>query len=220
VKRTFAISSAAHLAFIALIIIPGYRKTLYLSPDVISVKLVGEERPAKKQELKAPPKEEKVQPKKEEPKAKMAYKPKTKTRKTETKKEEPVKTKPTPKSTEPAKPAPTGTTAKGGTGPNVRVDDKDFRFAYYLEIVKERISGNWSPPPVAGRTDGVVSTVYFKIGRDGQLGDIEIEKTSEFDLFDRAALRAVSSSSPLPPLPAGFKGRWLGVHFEFEQKSG
>ena len=219
-SRSFAVSSVAHLAFIALIIIPGYRKTLYLNSEVISVKRVGEERPVKKQEQKAPPKEEKVLPKKEEPKAKMAYKPKTKTRKTETKKEEPAKTKPKPKSTEPASPPPATTTAKSGTGPKVRVDDKDFRFAYYLEIVKERISGNWSPPPVAGRQDGVVSTVYFKIGRDGQLKDVEIEKTSEFDLFDRAALRAVSSSNPLPPLPAGFKGKWLGVHFEFEQKSG
>jgi TonB family protein len=100
------------------------------------------------------------------------------------------------------------------------VDDKDFRFAYYLEIVKERISSNWSPPPVAGSPEGVASTVYFKISRDGRLEDVKIEKSSEFDLFDRSALRAVDSSNPLPPLPAGFKGSSLGVHFEFEQKSG
>jgi TonB family protein len=220
VKRSFAISSVAHLAFIVLIVVPGFRKTLYLSSEVISVKLVTEERPAPKQVVKAPPKEEKVIPKKEEPKAKMAYKPKKKTRKTETKKAPPSKNETKPKPTEPARSTSAKTTAKSGSGSKVRVDDKDFRFAYYLEIVKERISSNWSPPPVAGAAEGVVSTVYFKISRDGRLKDVKIEKTSEFDLFDRSALRAVDSSSPLPPLPAGFKGSWLGVHFEFEQKSG
>ena len=219
-KRSFAISSVAHLAFIALIVVPGFRKTIYVSSDVISVKLVSEERPTPKQVVKAPPKEEKVIPKKEEPEAKMAYKPKKKTRKTETKKAPPSKAETKPKPTEPAKTASAKTSAKSGTESKVRVDDKDFRFAYYLEIVKERISGNWSPPPVAGSAEGVVSTVYFKISRDGRLKDVKIEKTSEFDLFDRSALRAVDSSSPLPPLPAGFKGSWLGVHFEFEQKSG
>jgi colicin import membrane protein len=220
VKRSFAISSVAHLAFIALIIIPGYRKTFYLSSEVISVKLVGEERPVKKQEIKPPPEEEKVTPKKEEPEAKMAYEPPTKTRKTETKKTQPSETKPSPAKTTSAASKSAKTPAKGGTESNVRVDDKDFRFAYYLEIVKEMISSNWSPPPVAGAAEGVVSTVYFRISRDGQVEDVKIEKTSEFDLFDRSALRAVNSSSPLPPLPAGFKGGWLGVHFEFEQKSG
>ncbi|MFH1313790.1 MAG: TonB family protein [Candidatus Eisenbacteria bacterium] len=220
-KRSFALSSVAHIAFIALIVIPGYRKTFYLSSEVISVKLVSEEHPAPKQVVKAPPpKEEKVEPKKEEPKAKIAYEPEKKTRKTETEKAPPSKAKTEPKKTEPARPTPAKTSATGGSESKVRVDDKDFRFAYYLEIVKERISSNWSPPPVAGAAEGVVSTVYFKISRDGHLMDVKIEKTSEFDLFDRSALRAVDRSSPLPPLPAGFKGSWLGVHFEFEQKSG
>jgi TonB family protein len=203
-----------------MIIGPGYHKSYYPVSEVINVKLVGEERPAVKQEVKAPPKEEKVIPKKEETKPKMAYKSPTKSRKTKTK--ETQTSKPKPKSTETTSTKKSSAKAKsqGGAKSKVRVDDEDFRFAYYLEIVKERISSNWSPPPVVGSAEGVMSTVYFKISRDGQLSDVKIEKPSEFDLFDRSALRAVSSSSPLPPLPAGFRGRWLGVHFEFEHKSG
>ena len=53
-----------------------------------------------------------------------------------------------------------------------------------------------------------------------RLSGVKVEEESSYDLFDRSAVRAVNVSSPLPPLPAGFSGRWLGVHFEFEQTSG
>jgi outer membrane biosynthesis protein TonB len=33
---------------------------------------------------------------------------------------------------------------------------------------------------------------------------------------DRAALRAVVSSSPLPPLPTEYGGSQLGVHLKFD----
>jgi TonB family protein len=99
------------------------------------------------------------------------------------------------------------------------VDDEDFRFAYYLEIIRERVSFNWSPPPVSGKGD-MICTVYFRVKRDGRLSNVRIEEASGFDLFDKAALRAVNQSGPLPPLPAGFDGSWLGVHFEFQQTSG
>jgi UDP-2,3-diacylglucosamine pyrophosphatase LpxH len=37
-----------------------------------------------------------------------------------------------------------------------------------------------------------------------------------FECFDRSALRAVTISDPLPPLPDGFGGSELGVHFGFD----
>jgi hypothetical protein len=36
------------------------------------------------------------------------------------------------------------------------------------------------------------------------------------EFFDHSALRAVMVSDPLPPLPLGFTGEDLGVHFGFE----
>ncbi len=48
----------------------------------------------------------------------------------------------------------------------------------------------------------------------------EVEKTSKHEIFDRSAVRAVRLADPLPPLPAGFKGKWLGVHFEFQHTPG
>ena len=216
-KRAFAVSSAAHLAFLLLVIVPGYHRAQFPSTQVINVTLVGEtkpkEKPAVKQEEPPAPK---VEVKKEPEKPKMTYETKVKTKKAETKAPE-AKKKP---STTDTKPKSTGAQPKASTVSGVRVDDEDFRFAYYLEIVKERISFNWSPPPVVGAQEGVMTTVYFRISRSGRVSRIKLEETSNSDLFDRSAMRAVDLSDPLPPLPAGFKGKWLGVHFEFEQTSG
>ena len=227
-NRSFAVSSVVHLAFLTVIIAPAFNRLSLPSADVINVKLVAEQRKVSKPVAKpAAPKQEQVVEKKEPDKSKMAYKPETpkpKPKKTIPKEKPKTESKPPTRKPEPAESAPAetraGSSAKVGSGSKVRVDDEDFKFAYYLEIIKERISGNWSPPPTGGSPEGVMSTVYFKISRDGKVSDIEIEDSSKFDLFDRSATRAVSLSSPLPPLPAGFKGNWLGVHFEFEQKSG
>jgi colicin import membrane protein len=230
VTRSFAVSSIVHGAFLILVISPGFQSRRRQIVEVINVRLVGEE---KKQEPKAEVKEVKPpepepQPEKKTEKSEMAYE--TKTKKRETKKEvkpPPEKPKETqaPKTKapdpEPAKQEPKaqGPQPSAGATSNVRVDDEDFRFAYYLEIIKERVSFNWSPPPVSGGRN-VMCTVYFKIMRDGRISSVKVEQVSGFDLFDKSAVRAVNLSGPLPPLPAGFDGRWLGVHFEFQQTSG
>ncbi len=232
-RRSFAVSTAVHVAFLILVISPGFQRTRSQIVEVIDVRLVGEQKQAPKAEVKtikppepAPPPE--PQPEKKTEKSEMAYQ--TNTRKRETKEE--VKPAPDkPKQTEAPKPKtpdtgsakqeakPQGPQLASGSTSNVRVDDEDFRFAYYLEIIKERVSFNWSPPPVSGGQN-VMCTVYFKIMRDGGISSVKVEQVSSFDLFDRAAMRAVNLSGPLPPLPASFDGRWLGVHFEFQQTSG
>jgi colicin import membrane protein len=201
--------------------VPGFQRTQIPVAQVINVKLVGEEKPEVKQapKVEAPAPKPEPEEKIEEPK--MTYKPKTKTRKAEAR---PAETKPKEEAKkEPekpkAKPQVSGAAAAGATS-SVRVDDENFKFAYYLEIVRETISYNWSPPPVSASEKGVMTTVYFKIARNGRVSGVKVEEESTYDLFDRSAVRAVNVSSPLPPLPAGFNGRWLGVHFEFEQTSG
>jgi TonB family protein len=98
----------------------------------------------------------------------------------------------------------------------VAVDAADFEFTYYLLQIRNRIAGNWTPP--AGLTTGhpVHAVVVFRIGRGGDVTGIQIEERSNVDYFDRAAIRAVTISAPLPPLPLGYSGYDLGVHFGFE----
>ncbi|MFQ6113680.1 MAG: energy transducer TonB, partial [bacterium] len=103
-------------------------------------------------------------------------------------------------------------------GESVRLDVKEFPFSYYLALLQSRIQNNWEPPRYAARTSLSRSTViYFKIQRSGRITDLMIEKKSGDNLFDQAALRAISLANPLPPLPYDFPERELGVHFEFEQ---
>lgn len=96
----------------------------------------------------------------------------------------------------------------------VRVDG-DFRWAYYLASVRNKIGQRWVPPAgLTGRT--VRATVYFRIGRDGSVSLARMEDGSGMAFFDQTAMRALQLATPLPPLPAGYNGDWLGVHFGFE----
>jgi TonB family protein len=93
--------------------------------------------------------------------------------------------------------------------------DGDFRWAYYLASIRNKIGSRWVPPPgLGGRT--AHATIYFRIGRDGSISVARIEDGSGMTFFDQTAMRALQLATPLPPLPAGYDGDWLGVHFGFE----
>ncbi len=93
----------------------------------------------------------------------------------------------------------------------------DFRWAYYLASIRNKIGSRWVPPPGMNPQGRAVRTVlYFRITRDGQIALAQVESSSGYVFFDQTALRALQSATPLPPLPAGFSDNYLGVHFGFE----
>jgi len=104
-----------------------------------------------------------------------------------------------------------------GAGGNVGVSgaafDSDFQFSYYVERMLVAIGMNWFKPSQGGTVSPVV---HFKIEKDGTVSDATVERSSGLPFVDRAALRAVLSSSPLPPLPAEYTGSQLGVHLKFD----
>src|SRR5262249_1584661 len=120
--------------------------------------------------------------------------------------QKPEKPRPTPP---PAKASSTPTLPSTAVGPaglkaDVGVDAGNFEDTDYLALIRDRIIGNWSPP--AGISTGgreVRAEVFFRIGRHGEISDIRIQVGSGVDPFDRSALRAVTISDPLPPLPLG-----------------
>jgi TonB family protein len=94
------------------------------------------------------------------------------------------------------------------------VDGGGFGSSYYLSLVFGRIRDLWDNPVQAS---GILQvTVYFRILKDGQVLDAQVEKSSGIDLFDQSAMRAIISSAPLPPLPTEYRGEYLGIHLEFE----
>jgi TonB family protein len=95
--------------------------------------------------------------------------------------------------------------------------DGDFRFAYYLAAVRNKIGSRWVPPQgVDARGRPVKTVVYFRVHRDGKISEVSVESSSGYAFFDQTAMRALLSATPLPPLPAGFPDNYLGVHFGFE----
>ncbi len=90
--------------------------------------------------------------------------------------------------------------------------DADFPYTIYIERMKSLIGQRWLRPQVG---NGTVVTISFTIDRDGAIRDAKNEISSGNGTFDRAALRAVLEASPLPPLPFGYNGTFLGVHLTF-----
>ncbi|MGA8807566.1 MAG: TonB family protein, partial [Thermoanaerobaculia bacterium] len=88
----------------------------------------------------------------------------------------------------------------------------DFPYTIYIDRMKTLIGLRWTRPH---DVTGVTTTISFTIDRDGTIRDAKNEIPSGNGTFDRAALRAVLEASPLPPLPFGYNGTFLGVHLTF-----
>ncbi|MDH4222722.1 MAG: TonB C-terminal domain-containing protein [candidate division Zixibacteria bacterium] len=102
----------------------------------------------------------------------------------------------------------------GGLG-SAHVEGGDFGSPYYLNIAFGRIREAFTNP-LRQTNLPVRAAIYFKIIKSGKVVDPIIESSSGISIFDQAALRAVLSADPLPPLPQEYKGEWLGIHLEFE----
>jgi protein TonB len=136
----------------------------------------------------------------------------------------PVKPKPAKRTPPPSKAEPAPTLAlpsaplgRAGLSGDVSVDAGDFEFSYYLLLLRNRIAQNWTPPAgLVASGAPIRAVVYFRVDHEGGVRDARLESASSVEFFDRSALRAVVLSDPLPPLPAGYPGASLGVHFGFE----
>jgi TonB family protein len=107
-----------------------------------------------------------------------------------------------------------GTGGPAGAGGTVGVggatfDQPDFHYSYYVERMLVTIGMNWFKPAES-------VPISPMIERDGTISEPQLERSSGLPFVDRAALRAVMASSPLPPLPQEFGGKYLGVHLIFE----
>ncbi len=99
----------------------------------------------------------------------------------------------------------------GGSG-ITGLEGGDFPHTLYLSGMQRKIGANWFRPTVP---PGTAVIIYYRIQRDGRITDAEIHTRSGNSTFDRAALSAVRSASPLNPLPFAYAGQYLGVHLTF-----
>lgn len=92
-----------------------------------------------------------------------------------------------------------------------------FPYAYYIQTLRDRISGSWYRSLVSpGLRGSHLTSVYFRINRLGRVDRVKVEKSSGINALDLSARRAVEDAAPFPPLPDDFPYSHLVVHFEFE----
>jgi TonB family protein len=92
-----------------------------------------------------------------------------------------------------------------------------FPHAYYIDLLRNRISSSWYSSLVAPGLKGkYVTGVYFIIRRDGEISDLRVERPSGNASLDLSARRAIDNAAPFAPLPSDFTSQYLVVHFEFE----
>jgi len=108
----------------------------------------------------------------------------------------------------------TGLSVGGGNNQQIPGIPSDFHFAYYVERMLALIEARWYKPVVP---TGTRALVRFTINREGRLSRIELESSSGNSSFDRAALRSLYATNPLPPLPPAYSKPSLTVHLTFSE---
>jgi len=105
------------------------------------------------------------------------------------------------------------------TEATVSLDGPEPRFASYLSTVKRKIDTVWDYPAAAqkARLDGSLA-LQFSILRTGIIRQVRLIRSSGIDELDDEAVRAISVSSPFPPLPQHLKLSRLNVMATFEYR--
>lgn len=118
---------------------------------------------------------------------------------------------PAPPATGNQQAATTTDVAVGGLGVTGIEGGGIFPHDLYREGMHRRIGSNWIRPSVTGAT----VVIFLRIRRDGKIVESRVATPSGNPTFDRAALSAVRSASPLGPLPSAYSGTELGIYLTF-----
>ena len=104
---------------------------------------------------------------------------------------------------------------------DLRVDDLlvGLEFIAYRQQVINTVKARWTN--VIARP-GLVVTIHFEIGPDGDVSGVRVEQSSGNAAYDASAVRAVQRATPLPPPPARYvkEFREFQIEFHSEEQGG
>ena len=112
-------------------------------------------------------------------------------------------------------PAPEAPQTYETDSPEIRLDERNFEYPYYLGMMQRKIQQHFNVPRMLGVTQ-LETVIYFRVVRSGRITGVVMERSSSNEVFDLAARRALNAADPLPPLPEGYRKSYLGVHFAFQ----
>ena len=118
---------------------------------------------------------------------------------------------------EPAPPAPLPSASSGaGSASTADVQAVDFPYAWYLNVLRTRLTDAWDPPGeslLTGRSKIVL--IAFRVSRDGRVDNVTISGASGTPGLDSSARHAVERAQPFPPLPEAYRDATLDVAVRF-----
>lgn len=96
--------------------------------------------------------------------------------------------------------------AEGEGEHEITFSTKEFKYYGYKMRLKDKIENIWKYPPEAAQK-GIYADLYirFTILKNGNLGAIELIRTSGYKMLDDAALKALRDAAPYWPLPDEWK---------------
>jgi periplasmic protein TonB len=82
-------------------------------------------------------------------------------------------------------------------GSPVTFDTTEYKYYGYMQRLREKIEGVWVYPREAA-AKGIYGDLYvqFTIKRNGELGAVELQRTSGYKILDDAALKALRDAAP------------------------
>ncbi len=116
-------------------------------------------------------------------------------------------------------PALLGTPRDGDPGADLAVRAQDRRYQRYVQEIMRRVGTEVSfPKTLELQLQQGETIVRFVVRPDGRVTDgVHVVKSSGFDEFDEAAVRAVRKAAPFPPLPAALaRGLAVSARIPFE----
>ncbi len=110
-------------------------------------------------------------------------------------------------------------TQQGFSNGPTTVSDSSFGslFAYYVDGINRKMSQNWYKPEVDPHTPrGSRSYIYFKIFRDGSVGDVRLDRSSGSPTLDNSCVRAAQRVDTFGNLPSAYRGSYLLISYYCE----
>jgi protein TonB len=107
--------------------------------------------------------------------------------------------------------------AKGGFGVTGGGGDFGTKYAWYVQVIQQKVSENW----LRYEVDPKITTaqrvyITFDIGRDGHPFNVQTEQSSGVPALDISATRALQRIDTFGPLPPDYSGNKISVEFWFD----
>jgi TonB family protein len=98
----------------------------------------------------------------------------------------------------------------------ISLDTKDAAYVPYTTVLKEKIRSQWVYPLYAQENliQGTL-LILFRLDSGGNLVDLSVMRSSEYEILDRYALKAIRSANPFPPFPESVTVDFLNINASF-----